>query len=261
MTDGIVVERRDRAVYARLDRPNALNAINEAVVERLDDLLGEIERDEANRAFVLTGTGETFCVGMDLACLERGFRDHAYFRSFLERLAALLLRMEALPVPVISAVNGLTRAGGFEIVLASDIVLIADEARIADDHGRFAVLPGGGATQRAPRKLGWQRAADLILTARWIDGRTAVDYGVALRSVPRSELGAAVEEIVDQLRGKSRAFLGAAKAAMRDGATLPLADAVRLEIDRFIDHLERSPDAQEGFAAYREKRPPRWSLG
>ena len=244
----------------RLDRPGALNAIDDAVVERLDEVLARIERDDSVRALVVTGTGETFCVGMDLACLERGFRDHAYFRSFLERLAAVLLRMEALPVPVIAAVNGLTRAGGFEIVLASDLVLIANEARIADDHGRFAVLPGGGSTQRAPRKLGWQRAADLILTARWIEGPGAVEYGIALRSVPRAELSAAVEELVDRLRGKSRAFLGAAKAAMRDGAALPLEDAVRLEIDRFIQHLERSPDAQEGFTAYREKRPPRWSM-
>jgi len=229
-------------------------------VERLDDVLARIERDDTVRALVVTGTGETFCVGMDLACLERGFRDHAYFRSFLERLAAMLLRMEALPVPVVAAVNGLTRAGGFEIVLASDLVLIANEARIADDHGRFAVLPGGGSTQRAPRKLGWQRAADLILTARWIEGPGAVEYGIALRSVPRAELSAAVEDLVDRLRGKSRAFLGAAKAAMRDGTALPLEDAVRLEIDRFIQHLERSPDALEGFTAYREKRPPRWSM-
>jgi putative hydratase len=244
----------------RLDRPGALNAIDEAVLEKLDGVLGQIERDDSVRALVLTGTGETFCVGMDLACLERGFRDHAYFYSFLERLGAVLLRMEALPVPVIAAVNGLTRAGGFEIVLASDLVLIANEARIADDHGRFAVLPGGGATQRAPRKLGWQRAADLILTARWIEGPGAVEYGIALRSVPRAELPAAVEELVDRLRGKSRAFLGAAKAAMRDGASLSVEDAVRLEIDRFIQHLERSPDALEGFNAYREKRPPRWSM-
>ena len=229
-------------------------------MERLDDVLARIERDDTVRALVVTGTGETFCVGMDLACLERGFRDHAYFRSFLERLAAMLLRMEALPVPVVAAVNGLTRAGGFEIVLASDLVLIANEARIADDHGRFAVLPGGGSTQRAPRKLGWQRAADLILTARWIEGPGAVEYGIALRSVPRAELSAAVEDLVDRLRGKSRAFLGAAKAAMRDGTALPLEDAVRLEIDRFIQHLERSPDALEGFTAYREKRPPRWSM-
>ena len=257
---GLVVEERDRVVYARLDRPGALNALDERVVERLDGVLAGIERDDSVRALVLTGTGETFCVGMDLACLERGFRDHAYFRRFLDRLAGVLLRMESLPVPVVAAVNGLTRAGGFEIVLASDLVVAAHEARIADDHGRFAVLPGGGATQRAPRKLGRQRAAELILTARWIDGRAAAEYGIALRSVPRADLAAAVEELVDQLRNKSRAFLGAAKAAMRDGATLALADAVRLEIDRFIEHLERSPDAQEGFTAYREKRPPRWSM-
>ncbi len=120
------------------------------------------------------------------------------------------------------------------------------------------MLPGGGATQRAPRRIGAQRAAELILTARWIDGRTAAEYGLVLRSVPRAELAGAVEELADRLRSKSRAFLAAAKGAMRDGAGLGIADAVRLEIDRFIEHLERSPDPQEGFNAYREKRPPRW---
>ena len=259
-SSGLAVELRDRVVYATLARPKALNALDEAVVDALDGTLAEIEADPETRALVVTGSGETFCVGMDLRCLERGFTDHAYFRRFLDRLAAVLLRMEALPVPVVAAVNGLTRAGGFELVLACDLAIAADEARIADDHARFGVLAGGGATQRAPRRMGPQRAAELLYTARWIDGRTAAEYGLVLRSVPRADLAATVEELVDQLRNKSRDQLAATKAAMRDGARLSLADGVRLEIDRFIEHLERSPDALEGFSAYREKRPPRWSM-
>lgn len=257
---GLLVEERDRVAYVTLARPEALNALDEAVVEGLDDVLAGIEADPAIRALVLTGAGEVFCVGMDLQCLDRGFRDHAWFRRFLERLGAVLLRLEALPVPVVAAVNGLTRAGGLELVLACDLAIAADEARIGDDHLRFGVIPGGGATQRAPRRLGMQRAAELILTARWIDGPAAAAYGLVLRSVPRTDLAAAVEELVDLFRGKSRDALAAAKGAMRDGARLPLRDGVRLEVDRFIEHLEGSPDGLEGFTAYREKRPPRWSM-
>src|SRR5262249_46305888 len=84
----------------------------------------------------------------DLECLERGFADHAYFRSFLERFHAALLRLERLPVPTVAAVNGLARAGGFEIALACDLAICADEARIADNHTGFGVIPGAGASQR-----------------------------------------------------------------------------------------------------------------
>jgi enoyl-CoA hydratase/carnithine racemase len=257
--DGLHVATRDRVIYVTLDRPAALNAISDAMVEELDRVLTEVEADQTIRALVLTGRGEVFCVGMDLACLDRGFRDHAYFRRFLERLNTVLLRMEALPVPVIAAVNGLARAGGFEMILASDLAIAADEARIGDNHTQFGVMPGGGATQRAPRRVGAQRARELILTARWLDGRGAAEYGLVLRSVPRAELTAAVEELVGQFRNKSRACLAAAKAAMNDGASLGIADGIRLEIDRFFTYLEQSPDATEGFTAYREKRSPRWS--
>ena len=257
--DGLQVAKRDRVAYVTLDRPAALNAIDDAMVDGLDRVLADVEADHAIRALVLTGGGEVFCVGMDLACLDRGFRDHAYFRRFLERLNAVFLRMEALPVPVVTAVNGLARAGGFEIILASDLAIAADEARIGDNHTQFGVMPGGGATQRAPRRMGAQRARELILTARWVDGRGAADCGLVLRSVPRAELAAAVEELVGQLRNKSRACLAATKAAMNDGAELGIADGIRLEMDRFFAYLERSPDATEGFTAYRERRSPRWS--
>lgn len=253
------VTERDRVVYATLHRPGALNAIDDGVVEALDAVLARIEADLSIRALVLTGTDEVFCVGMDLDCIARGFNDHAYFRGFLERLSAVLLRMEGLPVPVVAAVNGLARAGGFELILASDLAIAAHEARIADNHTQFGVIPGGGATQRAPRRIGVQRAKELIFTARWIDGREAAAYGLVLGSVPRVELAAATEELVDQFRTKSRACLAAAKAAMNDGARLAVADGVRLEIDRFFEYIDESPDAREGFNAYREKRPPRWS--
>jgi len=173
----------------------------------------------------------------------------------LARYRSILLDLEGLPVPVIAAVNGMARAGGFEMILACDLVIAADEARIADHHLSFGIMPGGGATQRAPRKLGAQRARELIFSARWLSGAEAVQIGLALRSVPRAELDAAVEALCAQLRDKSRAVLAATKAAMNDGAALPLAEALQLELDHFARYLAEEPSARDGFNAYIAKNP------
>jgi 2-(1,2-epoxy-1,2-dihydrophenyl)acetyl-CoA isomerase/putative hydratase len=176
----------------------------------------------------------------------------------LDRYNALLFRLEALPVPVVAAVNGTCRAGGFELMLASDLALAADEARIGDVHTPFGVMPGAGSTQRLPRLIGMQRAMELIFTGRWLGGREASGLGLVLRSVPRAELAAAVEELVDHFRSASRTCLAEVKAVMRDGAGRDIRTAVQLETERFMAYLERSRDATEGFSAFRERRPPRW---
>jgi len=253
-----VIVERDRVLWLTLDRPAALNAVNEAVLEELEATCATVESDERLRALVVTGAGDTFCVGMDLECLERSFADHVYFRAFLERFHAALLRLERLPVPTVAAVNGLARAGGFEIVLACDLAICADEARIADNHTGFGVIPGGGASQRAPRRLGMQRAKELIFTSRWMSGAEAAQVGLVMRSVPRAEVIAVVEELVGHFRDKSRDCLAAAKAAIDDGAGLPIEAGIQVELAEFFRYLEDSPDASEGFRAYHEKRLPRW---
>lgn len=253
-----MIEERSRVLWLVIDRPDALNAVDESVLDELERACATIESRGDLRALAITGAGETFSVGMDLGCLDRGFGDHGYFRSFLERFHGLLLRLERLPVPTVAAVNGLTRAGGFELLLACDLALCADEARIADNHTQFGVIPGAGATQRAPRRLGSQRAKELIFTARWIDGREAERIGLVLRSVPRDRLAAEVEELLDHLREKSRDCLAAAKAAIDGGEGLPIAAGAEVELAEFFRYLEESADASEGFRAYRERRPPRW---
>jgi enoyl-CoA hydratase/carnithine racemase len=244
-------EARDRIAYAALDRSAARNAIDEDMLADLGSTLERAGNDDV-RALVLTGVGDAFCIGLDIGLLRRAFAEPAYFRDVLTRYEALLLGLEALPVPVIAAVNGLARAGGFEMILAADLAIVADEARIADHHLEFGIMPGGGATQRAPRKLGAQRARELIYTARWLTGAEAVAAGLALRSVPRAKLDAAVEELCAQLRTKSRAVLAETKRLIRDGEALPLRAALDLEIDRFMRYLEDEPTARDGFNAYIE---------
>ena len=251
-------EVRDRVGYATLNRPHALNAIDEGVLGDLAALLPQVADDQGVKALVFSGAGEVFSVGLDLGLLQKAFGDTTYFRDVLERFKTVLLGIEALPVPVVAAVNGLARAGGFELMLACDFVLIADEAKIGDTHLAFGILPGGGASQRLPRLIGRQRARELILTGRWIMGPEAVSLGLALRSVPRASLPDAVEELVARFRTLSRATLGATKAAMNEGEALPLAEALDLEIDRFIGFLDTEPTAREGFQASVERRDPVW---
>jgi enoyl-CoA hydratase/carnithine racemase len=246
------LEHHERVAYLTLQRPAALNAIDEP-------MLAALERDDEQvKALVVTGAGDVFCVGLDVQLLERGFADHEYFRGVLERFRRLLLDVEALPFPVIAAVNGLARAGGFEFALACDLVLIADEARVADHHMSFGIVPGGGATQRAARKLGDQRARELIFTARWVAGPEAVDIGLALRSVPRAQLASAAEELTSVFRSRSRPCLAATKQAMNEGRELPLEAALDVELTHFFRYLDEVPSSDEGFVAYRENREPRW---
>jgi enoyl-CoA hydratase/carnithine racemase len=172
----------------------------------------------------------------------------------LRRFGGVLRGLEALPVPVVAAVGGLARAGGFELILACDLAVAADEARIGDVHTSFGVPPGGGSTQRAPRRLGPQRAAELIFTGRWLSGTEAAAYGLALVSVPRAGLDAAVEEVLDQLRAKPRPALATAKAMLAAGRDLPLAGGLDAEIELFVRHLREHPEAREGLDAFLEGR-------
>lgn len=254
----VELRTRDRVIHFVLNNPRELNGITEETMTALEQVCQEIEGSQSPRALVITGVDEVFCVGLHLRILDRGFKDHAYFRSVLERFNAILFRLGALPVPVIAAVNGTCRAGGFELMLAADLVLVADEARVGDVHTPFGVMPGGGSTQRLPRAVGMQRAVEIILSGRWLDGSEVAAIGLALRSVPRADLGAAVDQLVASVRPQSRRCLAEVKAVMRDGTGLDLRAGVSLETERFMRYLDESRDSTEGFTAYREARAPRW---
>lgn len=258
MSDVVEVSIAERIARITLNRPAALNAFDESLLEGLARALDHVEADSSLRAAVITGAGDAFCVGLDIGLLGRAFADHAYFEDVLHRFMALLLRVEALPIPVIAAVNGLARAGGFELLLACDLVVAATEARIGDTHLAFGLLPGGGASQRLPRRVGHQAARDLLYTGRWIDGAHAEQIGLALRAVPRADLDDAVEQICARLRPLSRVALATTKIAIERGAELPLREALAVELELFATNLANDPAVDEGYRAFVEERAPRW---
>ena len=258
MSQVVSFEARDRIGYLTIDRPEAMNAINEDVLEAFPKALAAAVSDPTLKALVISGAGDAFCVGLDIDLLKKAFDDLDYFHGVLLRFKRLLLDVEAAPLPVVAAVNGLARAGGFELILACDLVVVADEARIGDTHLAFGIVPGGGATQRAPRKIGFQRARELIFTGRWMKGAEAADIGLALRSVPAEQLAGAVETLVAPLRSLSRPCLAETKAAMSEGMSLPLDKGLDIEIEHFIRYLKQEPTGREGYLAYVEKRAPSW---
>lgn len=243
----IECEVRDRVAYVTFATPESLNSITES---RLDDLqaLGDaLTADTSLQAVCISGAGRAFCVGLDLELLKRAFDDLEYFETVIRRLNQFLICLESLPIPTVAMVNGIARAGGFEIALACDLMLIADEARIGDNHTHVGVMPGGGSTQRLPRRIGMQKALELILTARWLDGIEAAACGLALRSVPQSRLVEETERLLDQFRNKPRAVLSVAKATIRASDELTVQQGIALEIDQFIRYTRDDDTARAGF--------------
>ena len=258
MYESLRLDVSDRIARVTFTTPDSLNSITEQRLADLRAVVDHVRDDESIRVLSFTGTGRAFCVGLDLGLLQRAFAEIRYFESVVRRLNAILLDLEALPLPVVAAVNGFARAGGFELALACDFMLIADEAKIGDNHAHVGVMPGGGSTQRLPRRIGEQRAKELIFRAHWLTGTEAAACGLALRSVPLARLAAETDALLEELSHRPRALSGAIKRTIHDGRPLPLREGIELEIASFVRYMGDEPYAREGFRASLAKQDPDW---
>ena len=241
-----------------LNRPNALNALNPALLEEFSEAVTAVGKDESIKALVVRGEGRGFCAGADLTYFETAINDPVGLTRYLQHFNSCLFQLEDLPVPVIAVVHGFALAGGLELLLACDLAIAASDARIGDQHTNFGLMPGGGSTQRLPRRIGLQRALDLLTSGRWLSGAEAAEWGLVLRSVPPDSLGQESEKLVAPLRSKSRPGLGWIKSATRRGQELALRDGVALEIMAFVQYVTTSSHPKEGIQAFKEKRQPQF---
>ena len=247
---------RDRVAYIAFDTPERMNSITETRLSDLEQILDAVEGDPSLCALTFTGRGKAFCVGLDLDLLRRAFEDIGYFERVVRRLNEIILRIEALEIPSVASVNGFARAGGFEIALGCDLMLISETAKIGDNHTQVGVMPGAGSTQRLPERIGMQKAKHLIWSANWLVGQEAVDCGLALRAAPADKLEAATEEILNELRSKPAPVLRAVKRAILKGENLPMRERIEAEIETFVAYMGGEPHAREGFwASLGEKAP------
>jgi enoyl-CoA hydratase/carnithine racemase len=255
-TTAVGYERRGCAAWLRLQRPEKMNAIDPDVLDGLTSGLAQAKADGA-RAVVITGAGGVFCAGADLKHAMRGLDDLCGLERLLEDAEALMRAIEHHPTPVIAAVNGTAIAGGFELVLACDIVIAAQEALLSDGHAKYGLFPGGGSTARLPRIVGPSRAKHLLFTGRTATAAEMRELGVVTEVVAGEELETAVSELCERIARGSAASLARMKRAVGVGLDLPLDEALALELAVAKEHL-RSADVVEGLAAFAEGRSPRF---
>ncbi|MFC1943993.1 enoyl-CoA hydratase/isomerase family protein [Chloroflexota bacterium] len=212
----------DQVAWITLNRPQVRNAINGEVLDGLMRATGEIAASSEIKAMVLSGEGEAFSAGADLKFLyEAMATDMKSAQEFGDRFCATVMALTEVPVPTIAMVNGLALAGGIELMLACDIAIAAEEAKIGDQHTNIDVI-GVPSMWQLPRRLGLQRAMELVVTGKHLSGKEAEGCGLVLRAVPRERLGEELEALLGQLRHKSQPLLKLAKRVLRN--TIDMSD-------------------------------------
>lgn len=252
----IVYELRGAGAWIRLDRPDALNALSLGLMREFGQALARARADDAVRALVVTGTGRAFCAGADLkevAQMQASARPGD--PDFLDVVRSVFAELRAFPKPVIAAVNGIALAGGMELVMACDLVIAAESARLGDAHSNFGVFPGAGGAAVMPRRIGLNRAKWLLFTGDHFPARELMAMGLVNQVVGDGELDAAAGALVDKLARKSPAVLRRMKEVANRSLDLSQDAALTDELLNLRDHA-RSYDMQEGLAAFREKRKP-----
>ena len=247
-----------RVAVVTFDTPARLNAISERRLDELEAVLGVVENEAGLGALILTGgDGPAYCVGLDLDLLDRAFHDIPYFERVIRRIDGIVRRLEALTIPTIAAINGYARAGGFEVSMGCDFILMADEALIGDVHTDAGVIPAV-TSMRLARRIGVQRAKEIIWTGRWMTGAEAVACGLALRSVPRATLRAEAVAFAASMTSKPGPCIAANKSVFQRSVDQSIAQGVENEIAVFVRFMIDEPYGKEGYAAYRERRLPFW---
>lgn len=255
--EGVLLrEDRDGVTTLTLNRPGKFNSMTEDLVERLQDAFDDLRDDPGCRVIVLTAAGDrAFCAGHDLAEMTEN-TDHAFFEEAFERSAKLTRTMYELPVPVIARVQGLTTAGGCQLVAASDMAIAANTATFAANgitNGLFCSMPA----VTLSRNVAPKQAFNMLFTGSFISAADALGIGLVNRVVPAAELDAAVGEVAQQIVAKPRYAVARGKAMFYEQLKMPVPDALDFAAGLMADDMQ-SDAAREGIRAFVEKRKPVW---
>jgi enoyl-CoA hydratase/carnithine racemase len=241
-----------------INRPDKLNCLSLAVHRRIDAARAAFEADRAVRAILISARGKNFCTGADLAEVKGILGDPAKLDEFIGYGMGVLRRLEASPLPVVAAVQGLCLAGGLELMMSADVCFAAQSAQFGDQHAQFGLIPGWGGSQRLPRVIGLRRALEVMFSARWLKADEALAVGLVNQVVPDDRLLDEALAWCAKLATRSRTGLAEMKRLGREGVEMSLDQAMRLERDAAVRHLP-GPDTAEGLDAFANRRPPRFN--
>lgn len=256
MSDSLVAVTRDGAVATvRLDHP-PVNALSNALLEQLQVELELLAIDDSVRAVIVTGSGEkAFAAGAKLPELLTIMEDGAEIERHTALTRTVLGLLSDLPQPTIAAVQATAVGGGFELVLACDLAVVDERARLGLPEVGLGLIPGAGGTQRLTRRVGAARATELILTGRLLHAHEAERLGAITHVAPAGQGMTLAEEVARAIAAQPVRAARAAKRAIRGGLDATLGDGLDQEHDAFVGVLS-SADAREGVTAFIGRRPP-----
>lgn len=251
MSDEVVVERADGVLTITLNRPQVRNAINSAVASAVAAAVAELDASRELAAAVLTGAGGTFCAGMDLKAFLAGERPSVPgggFAGFVERPPAK---------PIVAAVEGAAVAGGFEIALACDLIVAAENARFGLPEVKRGLVAAGGGLLRLSRHVPYHLAVEWALTGDYISAGQAREAGLVTRVTPPGQALAEATELARRIAANGPLAVAATKRILAECREWPAAEefARQAEIN---EPVRSSADAREGARAFVDKRKPRW---
>lgn len=235
-----------------IERPDALNALNQAVLEELNDLLTQISQSEEIRVLVITGRGRAFVAGADIASMCDMDVEQAY--AFSQMGQQIFARLAALSQPSIAAINGYALGGGLELALACDLRLATDKAQLGQPEIGLGIIPGFGATQRLTRLVGVARAKELLFTGDSINAEQALQMGLVNRVVPAAELHDQVVQLAHRIASHSRVAMKTLKLSIDKGLFSSLDSGLQMEA-KYFSSCFSTYDQKEGMEAFLQKRP------
>lgn len=248
----LLFEVRDRVAFVTVNRPDKLNALNDALMEDLGRAADEIARRDDVGGAIITGAGpKAFIAGADINDLAKQGPFNGKARSL--RGQGVLRRLETCGKPVIAAVNGFALGGGCELAMACHLRIASETAKFGQPEVKLGIAPGYGGTQRLPRLVGKGRALDLILTGRTVDAQEALQMGLVNRVVPADKLLAEAEQLLRGILKMGPLAMKLAIEAVDHGLDMTLDDGLLLEANHF-GLLAATEDTKEGLTAFLEKR-------
>ena len=252
-TQNILVETKGRVGVIRFNRPQALNALNAALVEELNTAIEAFEADENIGCILVTGSEKAFAAGADI----KEMATKSYTEVNLGDFACNQDRIARARKPVVAAVAGFALGGGCEMAMQCDIIIAADNAKFGQPEIKLGVIPGIGGTQRLTRAVGKAKAMDMILTGRMMDAAEAERSGLVARVVPAANLMEEAMKVAETIAGMGLPSVYAAKDSINRAFETTLAEGMRFE-RRVFHALFATEDQKEGMAAFVEKRPAKF---
>lgn len=252
----ITYEKIENIGVLKINRPKALNAINEKVLSEIDAQIDEIDSDRDLRVLIITGSGEkAFVAGADIT--ELADLDSEKALAFAKRGQAVMRRLEILKIPVIAAVNGFALGGGTELACACDFIFASENAKFGQPEVLLGLMPGFGGTQRLARFVGIGNARELIYTGDQINAQQALEMGLVNKVFKQDKLLDETLKVARTISQRAPLGVAACKEAINDGYDVSLDKGLQFEADLFGDLFD-TDDVKEGTKAFLEKRPPKF---